>query len=48
MRFLVISDIHGEVEKLDKLDGEFAKADGVLFLGDFTKEKCCVMGQLGL
>ena len=39
MRFLVLSDIHGEVEKLDKLDGEFQKADGVLFLGDFARFK---------
>ena len=39
MRFLVISDIHGEVEKLDKLDGEFQKANGVLFLGDFARFK---------
>lgn len=39
MRFLVLSDIHGEVEKLDKLDGEFSKADGVLFLGDFARFK---------
>ena len=39
MRFLVLSDIHGEVEKLDKLDCEFQKADGVLFLGDFARFK---------
>lgn len=39
MRFLVISDIHGDVEVLDKLDNEFSKADIVLFAGDFANEK---------
>lgn len=37
MRFLAISDLHGAVDMLDKLDDEFKKADAVLFAGDFTK-----------
>lgn len=37
MNFLVISDIHGNVEVLDKLDEEFKKADAVLFAGDFAE-----------
>lgn len=36
MKFLVISDLHAENEQLDKLDEQFAKADGVLFAGDFA------------
>ncbi len=39
MKFLVISDIHGNEEALDKLDPQFAQADGVLFAGDFTRFK---------
>ena len=37
MRFLVISDIHGNLEALDKLDEEFKKSDAVLFAGDFAE-----------
>ena len=37
MHFLVISDIHGNLEGLDKLDDCFKKADGVLFAGDFAR-----------
>ncbi|MCR5763843.1 MAG: metallophosphoesterase [Treponema sp.] len=37
MKFLVISDIHGNLEGLDKLDDCFKKADGVLFAGDFAR-----------
>ena len=37
MKFLLISDLHGEVQMLDKLDEEFKKADAVLFAGDFAK-----------
>lgn len=37
MRFLVISDLHGEISMLEKLDEEFKKADAVLFAGDFAK-----------
>lgn len=36
-KFLVLSDIHGEAEALNKLDDEFAKVDAVLFAGDFAK-----------
>ena len=37
MKFLVISDIHGSVENVEKLDSEFKLADAVLFGGDFAK-----------
>ncbi len=37
MKFLVLSDIHGEISILDKLDDEFKKADVVLFAGDFAQ-----------
>lgn len=37
MKFLVISDLHGAVENLDKLDEQFKAADAVLFAGDFAK-----------
>lgn len=37
MKFLVISDLHGNVEILDKLDSEFKNVDGVLFAGDFAE-----------
>ena len=37
MKFLVLSDIHGDVENLDKLDARFTEADAVLFGGDFAK-----------
>lgn len=36
MKFLVISDIHGNLENIDKLDGKFKEADAVLFGGDFA------------
>ncbi|MBR1911087.1 MAG: metallophosphoesterase family protein [Treponema sp.] len=37
MHFLVLSDIHGNLEVLDKLDDCFNKADAVLFAGDFAR-----------
>lgn len=37
MKFLVISDLHGEVAMLEKIDAEFKVADAVLFAGDFAK-----------
>ena len=39
MRFLVISDGHGDLDVLDKLDSEFNSCDAVLFGGDFAKFK---------
>jgi len=39
MKFLVISDGHGDLEVLDKLDSEFNSCDAVLFGGDFAKFK---------
>ena len=36
MNFLVISDLHGNIPMLDKLDDEFKSADAVLFAGDFA------------
>ncbi|MGP1587751.1 MAG: metallophosphoesterase [Treponemataceae bacterium] len=37
MRFLIISDGHGNSDMLDKLNEEFKKSDIVLFAGDFAK-----------
>ena len=37
MKFLIISDLHGNIEILDKLDKEFEAADAVLFAGDFAR-----------
>ena len=37
MKFLVLSDIHGSVENIEKLDAEFKAADAVIFGGDFAK-----------
>lgn len=37
MRFLVLSDLHAATESLDKLDNQFAKADAVIFAGDFAE-----------
>lgn len=37
MKLLLISDLHGHVENLEKLDGEIKSADLVLFAGDFSK-----------
>ncbi|MGI5174218.1 metallophosphoesterase [Treponema sp. OMZ 840] len=39
MRFLVLSDIHGDEQSLDRLDEEFGLADAVLFAGDFARFK---------
>ena len=36
MKFLVISDLHGNISALEKLDGEFKAVDAVLFSGDFA------------
>lgn len=36
MKFLVISDLHGDMAMLDKLDFEFKTADVVLCCGDFA------------
>ncbi len=37
MKFLVLTDIHGNVSDLDKLEPEFKAADAVLFAGDFCE-----------
>ena len=37
MKFLILSDIHGNLENLDKLDSRFKDADAVLFGGDFAR-----------
>jgi len=37
MKFLVISDLHGNVDILDKMDEQFKAADAVLFAGDFAR-----------
>ena len=39
MKFLVLSDMHGDFEKLDRLDEKFKAADAVIFGGDFSKFK---------
>ena len=36
MKFLVMTDIHGNSSVLDKLDDEFKSCDAVLFGGDFA------------
>ncbi len=36
MRILVISDIHGRLAKLDRIEGELPKADVVVLAGDIT------------
>lgn len=36
MKFLVLSDMHGNVDILGKLEDEFNTADAVLFAGDFA------------
>lgn len=37
MKFLVISDIHGNIDILNKMDSQFNEADAVLFAGDFCE-----------
>lgn len=37
MKFLVISDMHGNAENIDKLDEVFKTVDGVLCAGDFAE-----------
>ena len=37
MKLLVISDLHAHNDVLDKMDDIFAKADSVLFAGDFAE-----------
>lgn len=36
MKFLIIADLHGNFEVLNKLDKEFSLCDAVLFAGDFA------------
>ncbi|MCQ2577784.1 MAG: metallophosphoesterase family protein [Treponema sp.] len=37
MKLLILSDIHGNVKDLEKLEGEFKTCDAVLFAGDFAE-----------
>lgn len=37
MRFLILSDIHGDTGALDRLGPRFGEADAVLFAGDFAE-----------
>ena len=37
LNLLVLSDLHANNDRLDKLDDEFKKADGVIFAGDFAE-----------
>ena len=37
MKFLILSDIHGDLSNLNKLDARFEEADAVLFGGDFAE-----------
>ena len=37
MKLLLISDLHGNLDVLDRMDGAFKEADAVLFAGDFAK-----------
>lgn len=56
MKLLAISDLHGNLDVLDKMEGIFKEADAVLFAGDFarfgdistglpTLEKLCTMHE---
>ena len=47
MKFLILSDMHGDFEKLDRLDEKFKAADAVIFGGDFSKFKSPETGQAG-
>ncbi len=40
MKFLVISDLHGSIETLDRMEEQFKEADAVIFAGDFAKFGC--------
>ena len=37
MKLLLISDLHGNLDNLQKLEGQIKSADAVLFAGDFSK-----------
>ena len=37
MKFLCISDVHGNTKALDALDEVFKTVDAVLFAGDFSE-----------
>lgn len=37
MKFLILSDIHGNPENLEKLDAQIKESDGIIFAGDFTR-----------
>lgn len=37
MRFLLISDAHGSVENIERLESEFRESDAVIFAGDFAR-----------
>lgn len=37
MKFLVISDLHGKLDVLDKMNTQFKEADAVIFAGDFAE-----------
>ncbi len=37
MKFLILSDMHGDTAKVEELAEKFAQADSVIFGGDFTK-----------
>lgn len=45
MKFLVISDLHGNLENLDKLDDIFSTVDGVFCAGDFAE---CFKTETGM
>ncbi len=45
MKFLVISDLHAAEGAVEKLESQFAEADGVLFAGDFAE---CFKPDTGL
>jgi Predicted phosphoesterases, related to the Icc protein len=48
MKFLVLSDMHGNIPVLDTLDAEFHAADAVLFAGDFAEFKRTETGSPAL
>lgn len=45
MRILLLSDMHGDTVNIEKLAGEFGKADLVLFAGDFADVEKNIEGK---
>ena len=37
MKFVVLSDMHGDLAYIDQLDEVISSSDGIIFGGDFTR-----------